>query len=193
MIKTALIIYIIYIWVFLLILFRLVKLKKNANLLNTPISYLATLKKPKSTIFNAAVSTFGLLSLILPYTLSTSFPFNYYVLIASALLSFVSIGTFLVGIFEVHVNYTKHIIVGAIVFLNVIFTGFFFSVSDRYISKSFIHLADFSFILSLITIVFLVVYLKSEKSFKYAPLEWVVFILTLIWNTYISIILISLL
>jgi hypothetical membrane protein len=174
--------YAIYLPLYLTLLIVLARRTENYSHIRCMVSELGNASQPYSRIFNRATSIYGLISLILPYKMTTTLGTNpLYVAGAMALL-ITSIATMFVGIFPGDIKKKKHIFVAAIAFLNVVAVGIIFSIIPYRTSLIPKYFSYVSMVIVLTTLTFATVRLKTKSSERCAPFEWVSMIGTVTWN-----------
>jgi hypothetical membrane protein len=179
-----LIVFIIYIPIYLVVLILIGSKNLHYSAHKSVISNLASTEKPWGNIFNIFTSLYGLLSLILPYSLIYKYSFNLPNLLGALVLITIGIGTFLIGFFPVEQNRVKHRKISNFIFAIVIVTGLTFaSIFNQFeYFPNTMRLVNIG-VLIIGTIFVLITLIRRQAN---SMLEWSTLIGTFIWNISLS-------
>lgn len=179
--NLLMLIYIIYILFYLLALLILLYSNPNFSINKNTVSSLSILPKPKNIVFNILTSLYGILGLSSLVKFIISNEINLYIIVCSIFWLFICIGTFLIGIFPVNIDQSRHNIIAKLLFpclliVEVLFTLIFI------VSTNYKFVSVFGLLLFIITIILLIKAKNIKAGTKYAFWEWLTLIGTMIWN-----------
>lgn len=166
------------VYVFVLLLLK-TKIKGYSARLNV-VSLLATAKKPWGVVFNFSTILYGLLSFVLPVSLTLALGVSVLSVFGAFLLTLTGIATILVGIFPMNKKGKHHEIVSYLVFSSVIITGLAFIpiFNLNHIFPQYMKLVNIG-VIGVTTLLAFFSYANKQTS---SVLEWTSLIGTIVWN-----------